>query len=102
MSKPKIRIAASTDAEAIRAIYVPYIATSVTFEETVPTPESFQARTDKVLTTYPYLAAELDGKIIGIRIENFPDHNHLASYCGIAPRDADLVPEGQHPSALWA
>ncbi len=65
MSMPKIRIAASTDAEAIRAIYAPYIATSITFEESVPSLEAFQKRTDKALATYPYLVAELDGEIVG-------------------------------------
>ncbi len=65
MSTPKIRIAASTDAEAIRAIYAPYIATSITFEESVPSTEAFRARTDKAIATYPYLVAELDGEIVG-------------------------------------
>ena len=32
----------------------------------------------------PRTASEL---AIGIRIEDFPDHDHLASYCGIAPRN---------------
>lgn len=32
----------------------------------------------------PRTASEL---AISIRIEDFPDHDHLASYCGVAPRD---------------
>lgn len=32
----------------------------------------------------PRTASEL---VIGIRIEDFPDHDRLASYCGIAPRN---------------
>lgn len=32
----------------------------------------------------PRTASEL---VISIRIESFPDHHHLASYCGIAPRN---------------
>ncbi len=32
----------------------------------------------------PRTASEL---VIGVRIEAFPDHDHLASYCGIAPRN---------------
>ncbi len=32
----------------------------------------------------PRTASEL---VIGIDIRDFPDHNHLASYCGIAPRN---------------
>ena len=32
----------------------------------------------------PRTASEL---VIGIDIADFPDHHHLASYCGIAPRN---------------
>ena len=32
----------------------------------------------------PRTASEL---VIAVRIEDFPDHDHLASYCGIAPRN---------------
>lgn len=32
----------------------------------------------------PRTASEL---VIAIRIEDFPDHGHLASYCGVAPRN---------------
>lgn len=32
----------------------------------------------------PRTASEL---VISIRIEDFPDHDHLASYCGVAPRN---------------
>ena len=32
----------------------------------------------------PRTASEL---VIAIRIEDFPDHDHLASYCGVAPRN---------------
>ena len=32
----------------------------------------------------PRTASEL---VIGIDIADFPDHDHLASYCGIAPRN---------------
>ena len=32
----------------------------------------------------PRTASEL---VINIDIDNFPDHDHLASYCGIAPRN---------------
>ena len=65
MSTPTIRLATSADAQAILDIYSPYVPTAVTFEETIPTPEAFQARVDDVLETYPYLAAEMDGKVVG-------------------------------------
>lgn len=32
----------------------------------------------------PRTASEL---VISVRIEDFPDHDHLASYCGVAPRN---------------
>ncbi|MEC4273922.1 transposase, partial [Adlercreutzia sp. R25] len=32
----------------------------------------------------PRTASEL---VVGIDIDDFPDHDHLASYCGIAPRN---------------
>ena len=32
----------------------------------------------------PRTASEL---VIGIHLDDFPDHDHLASYCGIAPRN---------------
>ena len=32
----------------------------------------------------PRTASEL---VVAIRIEDFPDHDHLASYCGIAPKN---------------
>lgn len=93
MSKPKIRIAASTDAEAIRAIYAPYIATSITFEETVPEPEAFQARTDKALATYPYLVAELDGKVIGYAYAH--ELREREAYQWNAELSVYLAPEAQ-------
>lgn len=46
-------------------IYAPYIDTSITFEEEIPTCEAFQARTDGVLAAHPYLVAEIDGKVVG-------------------------------------
>lgn len=65
MSTPTIRLATSVDAEAILGIYAPYIATSITFEEEVPSHEAFQQRTDNVLEKHPYLVAELDGEVVG-------------------------------------
>ena len=64
MTTPVIRLATSADSDAILGIYAPYIDTSITFEEEVPTREAFQARTDGVLAAHPYLVAELDGKVV--------------------------------------
>ena len=65
MHTPTIRLATSADSNAILDIYAPYIETSITFEEEVPSREAFQARTDGILATHPYLVAELDGQVVG-------------------------------------
>lgn len=65
MSETHIRLATVKDADAILAIYAPYIATPVTFEETVPSTQAFRERVANVLAFYPFLVAELDGEIAG-------------------------------------
>ncbi len=65
MTPITIRCAGIEDASAIRAIYVPYIATSITFEEEAPTEEDFAARVTDVLERYPFLVAEDEGQVIG-------------------------------------
>ena len=60
----KIRIAKEEDAEALLAIYAPYIEhTVITYEYDVPTVEEFRGRIRHVLERYPYLVAELNGGI---------------------------------------
>ncbi len=93
MNTPIIRPATSADAEAIRTIYAPYIATSITFEETVPTPEAFQARTDKALATYPYLVAELEGKVVGYAYAH--ELREREAYQWNAELSVYLAPEAQ-------
>ena len=62
----KIRIAKEEDAEAMLAIYAPYIEhTVITYEYDVPTVEEFRGRIRHVLERYPYLVAELNGEICG-------------------------------------
>ena len=62
----RIRVASENDAEAILAIYAPYvIKTAITFEYEVPTLEEFRGRMHHTLQKYPYLVAEQDGKILG-------------------------------------
>lgn len=61
-----IRIAQETDAEALLALYAPYVEkTAITFEYDVPTPEEFRGRIRHTLDRYPYLVAEEDGEIVG-------------------------------------
>ena len=62
----KIRIAKVEDAEALLAIYTPYVEqTAITYEYEVPTIEEFAARIAHTLERYPYLVAELEGLPVG-------------------------------------
>ena len=62
----EIRPATVHDAEAILAVYAPYIRHSaVTFEYDVPDAEAFRARMEGILAEYPLLVAEEGGRIVG-------------------------------------
>ena len=61
-----IREARPEDAEAMRAIYAPYVEqTAVTFEYETPTTEEFLRRLATVQARYPWLVAEDDGRVVG-------------------------------------
>lgn len=61
-----IRTVTPQDAQALLAIYAPYIIkTAVTFEYEVPSVEVFADRIAHTLERYPYLAAEDDTQILG-------------------------------------
>ena len=61
-----IRLAEKRDVPGILEIYAPFILdTSVTFEETVPSEESFWERMQEIMKELPYLVCEIDGKITG-------------------------------------
>lgn len=61
-----IREAEERDAEALLAIYAPYVEnTAITFEYKVPSLEEFAERIRHTKERYPYLAAEVDGEIVG-------------------------------------
>lgn len=61
-----IREAEERDAEALLAIYAPYVKnTAITFEYEVPSLEEFAERIRHTKERYPYLAAEVDGDIVG-------------------------------------
>ncbi len=62
----RIRTASPDDAEAILAVYAPYILkTAITFEYEVPALEEFRSRIAQTLRRHPYLVAERDGQILG-------------------------------------
>ena len=59
---PRIRMATPDDAEALLAIYAPYVRdTAITFEWDVPSVEDFRQRIAHTLERYPYLVAESTG-----------------------------------------
>lgn len=61
-----IRFATSADASAILAIYAPFITeSSVSFEYEVPTAVEFAGRIQTIQQQYPYLVAEVNGRLIG-------------------------------------
>lgn len=62
----KIRIAKKDDAAALLEIYSYYVKnTAISFEYEVPTQQEFERRICTTLENYPYLVAEVDGKIAG-------------------------------------
>lgn len=61
-----IRPAEEADADAILAIYAPYVEnTAITFEHEVPAPEEFRRRMRGILGTYPYLVCTVGGAVQG-------------------------------------
>ena len=61
-----IRFATPADAEALVAIYAPYILkTAITYEYEIPSVEEFARRIETYSAKYPYLVAELDGTPVG-------------------------------------
>ncbi len=60
-----IRKATEADAETLLAIYAPYIATPVTFENELPTVEEFARRIREITAFYPYLVCEMADRIVG-------------------------------------
>lgn len=62
----KLRIAHPEDANALSKIYEYYVTnTTVTFEYDPPSTEEFSNRIAARLTKYPYIVAELDGRLVG-------------------------------------
>lgn len=61
-----IRTADISDAPMLLDIYSFYVEnTAITFEYEVPTLEEFEERVKDTLKKYPYLVAEMDGRIVG-------------------------------------
>ena len=60
-----IRFAKPDDCAAMLAIYAPYIETTITFEQEVPSWEAFSLRIADVQREYPWIVWEENGKILG-------------------------------------
>lgn len=66
MSEVKIRMATLDDATNLVRIYSYYVEkTAISFEYEVPSVEKFQMRMKRTQKNYPYLVAEIGGKIVG-------------------------------------
>ncbi len=62
----KFRLATENDAEAILAVYAPYIEkTAITFEYEVPSLEEFRRRIAEITKKYPWIVYEENGEILG-------------------------------------
>jgi L-amino acid N-acyltransferase YncA len=62
----EIRVATAADAEAIAAIYAPYVQGSViSFEETPPSGPEMAGRIEATLPTHPFVVFEAAGGIVG-------------------------------------
>jgi L-amino acid N-acyltransferase YncA len=61
-----VRVATEADADAIAAIYAPYVReTAISFEETPPTPDEMARRLISNLETYPYLVFDDGDGVLG-------------------------------------
>ena len=66
MQTVTIRPAADRDAASVAGIYAPYVEhTAISFEEQAPSPGEMAARIAKCRPRWPWLAAELDGAVVG-------------------------------------
>jgi len=76
---PLIRLAQSTDAEAITSIYTPFCEDSiVSFELTPPAPAEMAERIHKITSRLPWLVLEDDGQVIGYAYAS--PHRERAAY----------------------
>lgn len=79
MKNAVIRMADVRDAEAMLAIYSPYVTgTSVTFETEVPSVEDFRGRIERTTGQYPWLVCEVDGTVAGYAYAS--RHRERAAY----------------------
>ena len=93
-----LRFAGAQDAEALAAIYAPYVEnTTVTFEYTPPDAEEFRRRLAEIQKDMPWLVVEIDGEVVGYA---YAAHFHeRAAYAWSAETSVYLA-ENQHRKGL--
>ena len=63
---PTIRTATPDDAEAVRAIYAPYVEeTAISFEREAPDAATMRERIEARLASHTWIMAERDGAVVG-------------------------------------
>jgi len=66
MRASTIRLAAESDAAALRDVYAPYVEeTTVTFETSVPSVSEMRDRVAETIERYPWLVCERGGELVG-------------------------------------
>jgi len=86
-----IRQAAASDAEAILAVYAPYVRdTAVSFETEAPSPAEFAARIAAISARYPFLVYETGGALAGYAYAS--GHRERAAYMYDADVSIYLAP----------
>lgn len=75
-----IRLATTSDCEAILNIYAPYVRdTVISFETEVPAVNDFSRRIEAIIEHYPYLVYQVNGEIVGYAYAS--RHRERAAYC---------------------
>ncbi len=83
-----------TDADAILAVYAPYVRdTVITFECEVPDREDFAGRIKGIAARYPYLVGEREGKLLAYAYAS--RHMERAAYAWDAQVSVYAAPEAQ-------
>ncbi|MBR0237129.1 MAG: N-acetyltransferase [Thermoguttaceae bacterium] len=78
-----IRPAVCDDAEAIAAIYAPYVTqTAVSFEYVAPTADEIRRRMEKTLKRYPYFVATVDNRLIGCEPHGWQEKGFASEKAG--------------------
>ncbi len=94
MTEPNLRCVTAADAEALLAIYAPYVSeTAITFEYEVPGLEEFRRRIRETTEKYPYFCLEAEGQPVGYAYAS-PFRSRKA-YQWIAETSVYLAPRGQ-------